>query len=378
MRERAGKSRRVVVKLGSNVLAGPQDGLDVAVVAGLAREIHAARAAGREIVVVTSGAVLAGRRKLGIAPASPLDLDVAVKQAIAAVGQVEIMRFWQSIFDWYGIAVGQILVTRDIVSVRSRFIAARHTLRQLLDLDVIPIVNENDSVASEEIQLGDNDNLSAIVAGAVDADLLVLLTDCDGLYSKDPRTNHDARLIDFVALDDDGRDFRAGDSASGVGLGGMGTKVASARLAARTGAVTVIANGKTQGTLTRVLAGESVGTIFEPSETPLRARKRWLLFQDQPEGVLVVDAGAVAALCERGKSLLPGGVAEVIGDFDRGGVVEIRDAGGRAIARGLATYSADEIRAIRGRRTDAIADALGFKLKDEVVHRDDMTLLEMP
>ncbi|MCL4234924.1 MAG: glutamate 5-kinase, partial [Deltaproteobacteria bacterium] len=188
-----------------------------------------------------------------------------------------------------------------------------------------------------------------------------------------PRTNPDARLIDFVALDDDGRDFRAGDSGSGVGLGGMGTKVASARLAARTGAVTVIANGKIQGTLTRVLAGESVGTIFEPSETPLRARKRWLLFQDQPEGVLVVDAGAVAALCERGKSLLPGGVTEVGGDFDRGGVVEIRDASGRAIARGLVERCGEILAANACGVEDARAAGLAEAMIDRLYHTDEMT-----
>lgn len=375
MRKRIHKARRVVVKIGTNVLAGTGPGFDVAVAANLVKEMAADKAAGREFVVVSSGAILAGRRRLSIETPRRSALDITTKQALAAVGQVELMRFWRALFDSYGLPVAQMLVTRDVIDARERFINARHTLAALLDHHVVPIINENDSVATDEIQLGDNDNLSAIAAGVADADVLILLTDIDGLYSDDPAKHRDAALVPFVALEGNG-DFRAGDSASGLGLGGMATKVAAARLAARFGVPTIIANGKTPGILARVLAGEEVGTWFEPKDARLKTKKRWLMLLGDPDGALTVDDGAAAALRERGKSLLPKGVTAVRGRFARGAVVEILDAAGRPVARGLCSYSSDEARTVAGLHSAGIEKALGYRVKDEIVHRDDMILME--
>ncbi|NLH47183.1 MAG: glutamate 5-kinase [Myxococcales bacterium] len=377
MRKRIANARRVIVKLGSSTIGAPHGGLDVACITGLAGEIVAARRAGVEIVIVSSGAILAGRGKLRITTPNS-QLDVVAKQAIAAVGQVEIMRFWQYIFDWYGVVVGQILVTREVIGQRKSFINARHTLQALLARDVIPVVNENDSVAVEEIRLGDNDNLSAMVAGLVDAELLILLTDKDGLYSNDPAVDPTAKLIPFVSLHDDGGEFVTGDSRSGVGLGGMNTKVAAAKTAARFGVPTVIAAGKKHGILTEILTGREVGTLFEPFLEPLKGRKRWILCQDAPSGEIVVDDGARAALVKGGKSLLPSGILNVKGEFDQGDAVLIRAADGHDIARGLANYTADEIRRIKGLNSAAIESVLGYTAGEEVVHRDDFALLESP
>ncbi|MCZ7586745.1 MAG: glutamate 5-kinase [Deltaproteobacteria bacterium] len=374
MRSRIKTARRVVVKLGSHVLSGPQGGFDVACVTSLAGEIVRARADGREVVIVSSGAILAGRQKLGLAADRSRALDVTAKQAIAAVGQVEIMRFWQHVFDWYGITVAQVLLTRDVVENRRRFLNACHTLSALIERGVVPIVNENDTVASEEIRLGDNDNLSAIVAGLADADLLVLLTDKEGVYTADPEVDAGATLVPAISVTQD-ENFRAGGSRSGMGLGGMETKVAAARIAAGFAIPTVIAHGKAPGILGRVLAGDDVGTFCEPRDVSLRGRKRWIYLRTAPAGTLIVDDGAKRAVVESGKSLLPGGIVRVDGAFDQGDPVDVRTESGLPFARGLVVYTSEEIDAIKGRKSAEIDGLLGYSLGEEVIHRDDLVLL---
>ncbi|MCB1154375.1 glutamate 5-kinase, partial [bacterium] len=288
------------------------------------------------------------------------------------------MRFWQDVFAERNLPVGQVLVTRDVVSVRQRFINARHTLGTLLKRQVTPIINENDTVAADEIRLGDNDHLSAVAAQLLDAELLILLTDIDGLYTKDPRVDPSAELIPLVTMDDTETSFDAGKSRSGLGLGGMSTKVSAARMAARSGASTIIANGTRPGVLHRILAGETEGTLFVPDEASMRARKRWLLLQDAAGGELVVDDGARRALIERGTSLLPSGVIDVRGHFGQGDAVQVLSEKGDLLARGLATYNADEMRRIMGAKSSQIEAILGYKFGDAVIHRDDLVLVENP
>ncbi|MBZ0272863.1 glutamate 5-kinase [bacterium] len=375
MRNRLKNARRVVVKLGTNVLGAAGGGFDEPAIAAIVADLAAARAAGREIVIVSSGAVLAGRSVMEKGGRAADRLDVTVKQALAAVGQTELMRFWANLFAGHQVRVGQVLVTRDLIHVHRRFFNARHTLSALIAWGVVPIVNENDTVASEEIRLGDNDQLSAVVAGLVDADALILLTDQEGLYTRDPTAHPDAELVPVVSLTGD-EDFVPGLPRSGRGLGGMQSKVTAARFAARFGVTTVIARGKRDGVLRDVLAGEEVGTIFETRDTLIRGKKRWLFFHDAPLGRLLVDAGASRALIEKGRSLLPSGIREVDGEFSQGAPVEVRDEEGRSLARGLSAYSSREIRLIMGRRSGEIEEILGFTLGDEVIHRDDLLVLD--
>lgn len=359
--------RRIVVKLGSGVLSGGSDALDIPTLKRLAKEITEARSNGHEIVIVSSGAILAGRGPLGLSGRP----SVQLKQAAAAVGQSRLMHAWEEAFAPQKLTVAQVLLTSDDLRERGRYLNARNTLLTLLRLGAVPIVNENDTVAVEEIKFGDNDGLSALVAGLVDAELLVLLTDQDGLYTRDPRHDPTAQLVSRVppgaTLPDTGK-------AGQHGTGGMASKVAAARQAAAGGIPAVVANGIKSGVLTAILAGSGVGTTFEPVERPLAKRRQWLAFASRPKGRITVDAGARAALTERGKSLLASGVKGVSGDFIAGDAVSLIE-GDSEFARGLCNFSAQDLGRVKGLKTSQIEAVLGHKPADEVVHRDNMAVL---
>lgn len=362
------KARRLVVKLGSGVLSGGRDGLDAAVLARIAGDVAAARKGGRQVVVVSSGAILAGKERLKL-KARP---TVQLKQAAAAVGQSRLMRAWEAAFARRGIAVAQVLLTADDLRDRSRYLNARNTLATLLRLGVVPIVNENDTVAVEEIKFGDNDGLSALVAGLADADLLVLLTDQDGLFTDDPRRHPGATLVARVAPGEE--PARIG-GAGPWGSGGMASKVRAARQAAGAGIAAVVASGSKPGTLAALLSGKPAGTLFVPEARPLAKRRQWLAFASRPKGAIEVDAGAREALVARSKSLLASGVRGATGAFAPGDVVSLTE-GGVEFARGLSNFAAADLLKIRGLKTSQIEAALGRKPADEVVHRDNLAVLK--
>ncbi len=368
---RLGRVRRLVVKVGSGLVTEPGVGASPQRIGALAREIAAVRE-GRRVVLVSSGAIATGMARLRL-PERPR--SIPEKQAAAAVGQSALMERYEAAFARHGIAVGQVLLTAQDIGDRARYLNAKNTLLALLRFEVLPIVNENDTVAVEEIKVGDNDNLSALVASLIDADLLVLLTDVDGLYTDDPAVNASARRLDTVDAVTEEIAALARARADGVSVGGMATKLQAARKAAAAGVPMVIASGRAPGVLARVLAGEAEGTYFPPRTARLAARKRWIAFAVPPQGRLAVDAGAFAALTRRGTSLLPAGVVEVEGNFTSGEVVALLGAGGREFARGVVNFDAEELRKIRGARTNEIEARLGYKSFDEVIHRDNLVLL---
>lgn len=366
------KARRLVVKVGTSILAYPDGRLNLWRLERLVREIAAVSNAGRQVVLVTSGAVGAGMGRLGWTR-KPRTLPE--KQAAAAVGQGILMHMYEKLFAEYGQVVAQVLLTRADVADRGRYLNARHTLLTLLHYRVIPIVNENDTVAVEEIRVGDNDTLSALVAGLVDADLLLLLTDTAGLYTANPKACADATRIEIVHEITPEIEQLARGGTSSLGTGGMGTKLLAAHMAMNSGIPMVIAHGGEERVIERTLAGELLGTLFLPQQGRLAAKKRWIAYGPAPQGSLRVDAGAAEALLKGGKSLLPAGVTEVEGDFEAGAVVSVHAPDGREIARGIANYSAGEIRKIKGCRSGEIAAVLGHKDYDEVIHRDNLCLL---
>jgi glutamate 5-kinase len=367
--------RRIVVKLGTSVLTAGTDRLNRPYMVGLARQVAALREGGLQVLLVSSGAVAAGRERLGAAPVQRARGNVPLKQMFAAVGQSRLMHLYEQIFELYGLQVAQALLTRDDLRDRRRYLNARNTLTLCLERGIVPIVNENDAVVTAEIRVGDNDNLSAMVAGLVDADLLLILTDIAGLYSADPRSDPQAALITEVPAIDDHIWAMAGGAGSARGTGGMRTKIQAADLATRAGATVVIAAGAEPDVILRVVGGEHVGTRFHAADSQMDSRKRWILAETARQSRLVVDEGAVAALVGQGKSLLPAGVSAVEGDFDRGQTVRIYAPDGHEIARGLTQYRAADVRAIRGLRSTQIAEALGYDYGPEVVHRDDMVVL---
>lgn len=370
-RRQLGRVRRLVVKVGSGLVTNAATGADAGRIETLAAEIAAVRD-GRQVVLVTSGAIVTGiaRLALGERPRS-----IPEKQAAAAVGQSALMWEYDAAFKRHGIPVGQVLLTAQDIADRSRYLNARNALTTLLGLGVLPIVNENDTVAVEEIKVGDNDNLSAHVAALIDADLLVLLTDVEGLYTADPAQDPTARKIDTVdAVTDEIRQL-AWNRATGSSVGGMATKLEAAQKAAASGVPMVIARGNDKGVLARVLDGESIGTYFAPRADRLQARKRWIAFAVPPSGRLAVDAGARRALAEEGKSLLPSGLVAVEGEFAAGDVVAVTDAGGAEFARGLVNFDAGDARKIRGAKTRDIEGRLGYRSVDEVIHRDNLVIL---
>ena len=371
-RRELGRIRRLVVKVGSGLITTPRVGIEQKRIDALAADIAAARR-GREVVLVTSGAIATGMARLALAERPR---TIPEKQAAAAVGQSALMWHYEAAFKRHDVAVGQVLLTAQDISDRARYLNARNTLRTLLERSVLPIVNENDTVAVEEIKVGDNDNLSALVASLVDADLLVLLTDVDGLYTADPAVAADARKLDTVDAVTDDIVRLVWNREGGASVGGMATKLEAAQKAAASGIPMVIASGREEGVLTRLLAGEPVGTYFTPKADRLTARKWWIAFAVPPQGRLTVDAGALRALRDEGRSLLPSGVVDVVGDFAAGEVVAIvAQADGREFGRGLVNFDAVELRKIRGAKTRQIEERLGYRGVDEVIHRDNLVIL---
>ncbi len=371
-RKVAKRARRIVVKIGSGVLT---DGgrLRPRVMGDIAAQVAELLAEEREVVLVSSGAIALGARALGWEQPGR---SIPEKQAAAAVGQIGLAERWRRRLERHGRAAGQVLVTRTGLENRERFLNARHTLLTLLRLGAVPVVNENDTVATEEIRFGDNDNLSATVVNLVGADLLVILTDVDGLYERPPVAGEPTPpLVPNVSRIDAGVKRAAGGSGSAFGRGGMITKLEAAASAGRSGAATVLCNGRRSGELLRVAAGEPVGTLFVAGNR-LAGRKHWLAFTARPLGRVELDAGAERALRERGRSLLPAGIIGVEGRFGIGDPIACVGPGGSEFARGLAAYGAEEVDRIKGRKAREIDAVLGYTNGDEVIHRDDLVLLD--
>ncbi len=364
--------KRIVIKLGTSVLTGGSQRLDRAGMVEVARQCAQLHAQGCDVIVVTSGAIAAGREQLGH-PALPQ--TIAAKQMLAAVGQSRLMRVWEGLFEIYGLVVGQMLLTRADIAHRDRYLNARDMLQALLEHRIVPVINENDAVATAEIKVGDNDNLSAMVAILAEADCLLLLTDLDGLYTADPRTHPDAQLIPEVRTIDATLAAVAGGSVSGLGTGGMTTKLQAADAARRAGVDVVIAGGRAPDVILRAAAGESVGTRFPALDSTHESRKRWIAGSGRPEGRLVVDQGAAAALRDKGGSLLPAGITGIEGHFERGDTVLIVDATNSPLARGIARYDSLDMRRIAGCQSSEIAERLGYTAGPVAVHRNDLLLL---
>ena len=364
-------ARRIVVKVGSGLVTAPGVGPDPDQIERLATEIAAIRRE-REVVLVSSGAIATGMARLALAERPR---SIPEKQAAAAVGQAALMWEYEIAFKRHGLAVGQVLLTAQDIGDRTRYLNARNTLLALLEFGVLPIVNENDTVAVAEIKVGDNDNLSALVASLIEADLLILLTDVDGLYTADPARDPGATLVPTVESISDDVLAMAGVHVDGISVGGMATKLEAAQKAAASGVSMIVASGRRPGTLTRILAGEPVGTWFVPKADRLGARKRWIAFAAPPQGRLTVDAGAVRALTAQGRSLLPSGIVAVDGDFSPGDVVAVVGPDGKESARGLVNFDVGELRRIRGVRTQDIEARLGYKSFEEVIHRDNLVVV---
>lgn len=363
--------QRIVVKLGTSVLTAGTDRLNRPRMLDLVRQMAGLFADGREVILVSSGAIMAGREVLGF---PKLDRNIPFRQVLAAVGQGRLVHLYAQLFDLYDIIVAQALLTRGDLAHRSHYLNARNTLMALLRQRVLPIVNENDTVAVDEIKIGDNDNLSALVANLVDADLLIILTDTAGLFTADPRLDPNARLISEVLVIDDAIRELAGSTRTGRGVGGMITKIEAAELATRSGTEVVIAAGDVENVIPRLVAGEAIGTHFRTTASRIESRKRWIL-AEPPRGTVVVDAGAAHALLRNGKSLLPVGVTAVEGNFERGETVRVVDPAGVEIGRGITNYGAGSLARIRGLQSDCIEEVLGYDYGAEVIHRDDLVVV---
>jgi len=372
MKSLLASARCIVVKVGSSLVTNDGRGLDQAAIAAWADQIARLRHLGREVVLVSSGAVAEGLQRLGW---TKRPTAINELQAAAAVGQMGLVQMYESCFAHHGMHTAQLLLTHDDLADRKRYLNARSTLRTLLDLNVIPIINENDTVVTDEIRFGDNDTLGSLVANLIEADALVILTDQQGLYSADPRKDQNATLIQHATAGDSALEQMAGGAGSSVGTGGMLTKILAAKRAARSGAHTIIASGREQDVLVRLAEGEVVGSHLEAPEMKTTARKQWLADHLQVRGRLTLDPGAAKALREGGKSLLPIGVTAVSGDFERGELVACLDADGREIARGLVNYTAIETARILRKSSQDIEQILGYVDEPELIHRDNLVLL---
>jgi glutamate 5-kinase len=371
-RQTLGKGRRIVVKVGSSILASVEKGLRYEVFSHLARQISELKRQGYEIVVVSSGAIAAGMEKLGY---KTRPQSITQKQATAAVGQGRLMHIYESYFSRHQQMVAQILLTHDDLSHRRRFLNARNTLLTLLELGIIPIINENDTVVVDEIKFGDNDNLSALITNLIEADLLIILTDIDGIFDANPRLNPHARFIPLV--EDIDMDMRGmiGETTNEMSVGGMVSKIQAAQKASRFGIPTVVACGTKKEVLHQILKGKEIGTLILPKVEALSSRKHWIAFNLKPQGDVIVDDGAKRAIVQKGKSLLPSGVVRLRGSFDRGDPVSCMGPRGKEFARGLVNYNTSELERIKGLRSEQIEQALGYKYSDEVIHRDDLVVL---
>jgi glutamate 5-kinase len=367
-----GRVKRIVVKVGSSILASVENGLRYEVFSHLSKEISDLKRQGYEIVLVSSGAIAAGMEKLGY---KTRPQDITQKQATAAVGQTRLMNIYESYFSRYQQMVAQVLLTHDDLSHRRRFLNARNTLLTLLELGITPIINENDTVVVDEIKFGDNDNLSALITNLIGAELLLILTDIDGLCDSDPRVTPHARCIPLVEDIDMDLEGIVGGTTSEMSVGGMISKIQAARKASRFGIPTVVAQGTKEGILRQILKGKEIGTLILPKREALSSRKHWIAFNPKPKGDVLVDEGAKKAIVQKGKSLLPSGITKVRGAFDRGDLVTCLGPRGKEFARGLVNYSASELEKIKGLRSNQIETTLGYKYCDEVIHRDDLVVL---
>jgi len=366
------KVHRIVLKVGSQVLTANGRSLSQAVFDRLARELSAAKKKGYEMVIVSSGAIAAGMARLGLLEKPK---TIPQKQAAAAIGQSALMWNYERAFTCYGEKVAQVLLTRDDLSNRKRYLNARNTLLTLLGLGVIPIINENDTVVVEEIKFGDNDNLSALVTSLVNADLLIILSDIDGLYDRDPRLSKNAKLIPLVRQVTTEMEKKASGTLSPISIGGMVTKLQAARKAALFGVPMILANGMVEGILERIFQAEDVGTLFTSEVNKLNSRKHWIAFTLEPQGRIIVDDGAKKAILQKGKSLLPSGVLAAEGEFSLGDPVVLVDLQKQEFAKGLSNYGSAEINKIKGLKTTEVENKLGYKYGDEIIHRDDLVIL---
>jgi len=365
--------RRIVIKIGSRVLASSARGLNTQRMRRIIKEIATLRQEGYEIVIVSSGAVAAGMKELGL---SNKPKGIPLKQAAAAIGQSKLIQMYERNFSRFGIKAAQILLTRDDITDRRRFLNARNTLITLLSYGVVPVINENDTVAVDEIRFGDNDLLSGLVTNVVDADLLIILSDIEGLFTADPTIDPGARLIPLVEDINDEIETIAGDSRTIEGTGGMMSKIQAAKKASGYGIPAIIMNGKRPGLLVRVLMGCNVGTIFLPKKSGLSSRKHWIAYALPTSGHLILDNGAKEALLLQGRSLLPSGVLGIKGRFEAGDAVACEDEHGAAFAKGLSNYNSMEIERIKGKKTGDIAIILGYKDYDEVIHRNNLVIIQ--
>jgi glutamate 5-kinase len=366
------RARRLVAKVGSSLVTNNGQGLDQTALAQWAQQIAALARQGKQVILVSSGAVAEGMQRLGWKkrPSAVHEL-----QAAAAVGQMGLVQAYETCFRSHGLRTAQVLLTHEDLADRKRYLNARTTLRTLLELGIIPIVNENDTVATEEIRFGDNDTLASLVTNLVEAEVLVILTDQPGLYTADPRKDPEATLVRLARAGDPRLEAMAGGAGSTIGSGGMLTKVLAAKRAARSGAHTVIASGREPDVLLRLASGEPIGSQLEAGTSALAARKQWLADHLQVRGRLTLDEGAAKALLQGGRSLLPIGVTAAAGEFERGEVVACMDAGGREIARGLVNYSAGDTRRILRTPSSDIETRLGYVEEPELIHRDNLVLL---
>ena len=367
--------RRIVAKFGTSLLTAGSTRLNMERMTDLVAQIARLHKQGVEVVIVTSGAIAAGREKLGLTKKAK---GIALKQVLASVGQGRLMNVYEHLFEQYDITVGQALLTKSVLVDRAGYLNARNTLLASLEMGVIPIINENDVVAVDEIRearFGDNDNLSAMVANLIDADLLCILTDIDGLYTADPNRDPSAKLIPLVEKIDEKIDALVSGSTSGLGTGGMVTKIEAARLATASGVTVVIANGSEKDVLVRVAGGEAIGTRFLPVKSKLDSRERWLLSGLSTRGKLTVDDGAAKALKKNDCSLLAAGITQVEGNFQRGDIVDICDLKGVKLGSGITNYTSAEVQAIKGAHSENITALLGYDSGSEVVHRNNLVIL---
>ncbi len=367
------KARRVVIKVGSAVLTSSEQGLDHNRIERLVSDVSSIMAQGREVILVSSGAIAAGLAKLGLKKTR--NMPLSLKQAAAAVGQSGLMWAYDKTFATHGRKVAQVLLTREDLSNRTRFLNARNTIQTLLDYGVVPVINENDTVSVDEIKFGDNDNLSGMVAHLSDAGLLVILSDIDGFYTADPRLDSSAKLMPVIEKITAEVERGAGDAQTPVGTGGMRSKIMTAKKVGAIGVPMAIVNGKKNGTLLALFEGREIGTLFLPRPDRQESRKHWIAYTVCSSGRVVVDNGAREALMQKGRSLLPGGVVKVEGNFKIGDCVSCTDLEGNVFARGLAKYSSTDLERIKGLKTSQIASVLGHKDYDEVIHRDDLVIL---
>lgn len=366
------KNKKIIIKFGTSTLTQGTKKLSRRFMLSLVQQIVAIHEYGHDVVVVSSGAMAAGREVL---QEYSLERSLPSKQMFAAIGQVQLMQLWTELFSLFGVNVGQILLTGEDFSHRRRYLNARDTLSCLLHHRVIPIINENDTVATKEIRVGDNDNLAALVANLVGADLLILLTDQKGLYTADPRHDPEAQLIPVVKHIDETIFKLAGGTASGLGTGGMRTKIEAAQIAARCGTSTIIASSQEPDILRHILDGKSAGTLFQSEISPRESRKRWLL-AEKKQGDIFVDEGAAQKISHEGASLLPSGITHTAKNFERGAFVHIRDPEGKMIAVGISNYGTDEIEKLIGLHSGRIEDVLGYSYGHEVIHRTNMTRIK--